>query len=129
MWHKQACGLTGVCAALLEGKGLQSSDAFLCVHPWYKVWLQIPASFCLHTLLCAEPTRQRGPRRSVCVCLSYFTATRTAVVVWRGCCNDYSSKPVLLLSQLWDNSNTCGEKGTVVNGNRFYRNISMLHRI
>jgi len=64
-----------------------------------------------------------------CVYPSYFTATRTAVVVWRGCYNDYSSKAVLLLSQLWGNSKTCGKMGTVSNGNRFYRNISMLHRI
>ena len=40
---------------------------FLCVHPWRKVWLQLLASVCLHTSQCAEPTRQRGPQRSVCI--------------------------------------------------------------
>jgi len=43
---------------------------------------------------------------AMCVYPSYFTAARTAVVVWRGCCNDCCSKPVLLLSQLWGYSNT-----------------------
>jgi hypothetical protein len=40
---------------------------FLCVHPWHKVWLHLLASLCLHTSLCAEPTRQRGPQRSACI--------------------------------------------------------------
>jgi len=40
---------------------------FLCVHSWHKVWLQLLASVCLHTSLCAEPTRQRRPQRSSCI--------------------------------------------------------------
>ena len=54
-----------------KASNLQTS--FLCVHPWHKVWLQLPASVCLHTWLCAEPSRQR----SACI-------RRTLLQLWCG---------------------------------------------
>ena len=50
---------------MTQASNLQRS--FLCVYPWHKVWLQLLASVCLHTSLCAEPTRQRGPQWSACI--------------------------------------------------------------